>query len=404
MLAAGRSLPLQRDFVYYFLSRCISLLGDAIHQIALLSLVYATTHSLLVLGGTLFSMQSSHILFGLFSGIAADRFNRKWIMVTADLYRAVAVVAIPFLPSTALLFLVLFSLSCAESFYNMARASLLPDMLPHERELVTANSLLQAATTVIMIVGPLAGAAIVVSMGAKLAFFIDGLTFLVATLLILPLHAPTPMQPLSLSLHSIAGDLAAGKRYLVQTPKVVALLITSSLLLSSIFLPSSLKIAFADQFMTQQGLDATTVLGYLGTASGLGGLLGAMVLPFFAARCQTWHLISIGSLCASLELFSFAFFSSLPLILAATVLSGCAFTLVSVPSMSLVQSSTPGEVRGKLLAFYSVVLSSITTLAVLAGGALAGMVGIKAVYFFAGLICVAAGIIAYFRYHRAGAA
>jgi MFS family permease len=382
------------SFLCYFSSRTISLLGDSIHYIALMSLIYQQTRSPLVLGGALVTIQSSQIIFDLFSGIAADRWNRKGTMIACDVYRAVAVVAIPFVfPSTGLLFLLLFSMACAESFYNLARTSLLPDLLLGEQQLVRANSLLQAATTIVMIAGPLLAAAVVVNYGTTAAFLLDGGSFLLAGLLILPLK--NQKTRIVRRTKGIRKELADGYRYFVRQPQIVGVAITTSLLLSAMFLPMSLKIVFADRFISGQGFDATSVLGYLSTASGLGGLLGAALLPKLTRHQAIWKMIVLGAACASIELFCFSVASDLSLLLAATLLSGCAFSFVNLPATSLLQLNAADEMRGKVLALYSVLLSGITTLAVLAGGLAGTVIGLRPVYFFAALLCLGAGYAAF---------
>lgn len=385
---------LSTGFPWYFSSRTISLLGDTIHYIALMSLIYHQTRSPLLLGGALVTIQSSQILFDLFSGVAADRWNRKWTMIACDAYRAVAVIAIPFvLPSTGLLFLLLFSMACAESFYNLARASLLPDLLQGEQKLVQANSLLQVATTSIMIAGPLLAAAVVVNYGTTMAFLLDGCSFLLAGLLILPLkdRQTRIIRPQA----GLFKELANGYRYFVHQPQIVAIAITTSLLLSATFLPMSLKIVFADQFISGQGFDATSVLGYLSTASGLGGLFGAALLPKLSRQQAIWKIIVLGAACASIELFCFSVATNLALLLAATLLSGCAFSFVNVPATSMLQLTATDEMRGKVLALYSVLLSGITTLAVLGGGLAGTAIGLRPVYFMAGLLCLTSGYAAF---------
>lgn len=381
-------------FLCYFISRIVSLLGDTIHYIALMSLIYQKTRSPLLLGGALVTIQSSQILVDLFSGLAADRWNRKWTMVLCDIYRAAAVLAIPFvIPATGLLFLLLFSIACAESLYNLARASLLPDLLQGEQQLVQANALLQTATTTIMIAGPLLAAAVVVNYSASVAFMLDSGSFLVAGLLILPLK--DRQRRIESHKKSMLKELSDGYRYFVRQPQIVGVAVTTSLLLSALFLPMSLKIVFADRYIAGQGVDATRILGYLSTASGIGGLLGAIVLPKLTRRHTIEKIIVLGAACASIELFCFSFAQDLTLLLAATVLSGCAFSLVNLPAISLIQLSTADEMRGKVLALYSVLLSGTTSLSLLAGGFAGSALGLRPVYFVAGLLCLAAGYAAF---------
>ena len=357
-----------------------------------MTLVYRTTHSPRALGNTLFSLQAPQIIFGLISGIMADRWNRKRIMIGADLYRMVAVAAIPFLPSIEFLYFVLISLSGAESFYNTAQVSLLPGILQGEGELISGNSFLQTTTTISMIVGPLIGAFVVANMGTTKAFLIDGATFLIAALLTLPIQQGChPSGDKRSSISAFWNSFFGGFKYFIDNRPILILVILNGSILSSVFLTSSLKIAFADQFISPGGLDASKVLGYINSMNGIGSLIGGICLPFFAANYLAGKVIIIGMILTSLDLFCFALSNNLSLILTAIFISGFGFTMANLSSLTLMQVNIDNEVRGRALAFYGVILSISATCSTLAGGWIAGLAGVKFVYLMAAFFCLLTG-------------
>jgi DHA3 family macrolide efflux protein-like MFS transporter len=386
-----------RNYLFFSFSRLISLLGDSIHQIALMTLVYELTHSPKTLGNTLFFLQAPPILFGLISGILADYWHRKRIMIAADLYRTVAVAAIPFLPSIGSLYVVLVSLSGVETFYNTARVSLVPSILKNERDLISGNSFLQTITSISMILGPLIGAIIVAKMGTTRAFLIDSATFFVAALLTLPIQRSCQesngKHP---SVLAILNSIYDGYKYFVHDHKISFLIFMSGSMLGSVFLTSSLKIVFADQFISPQGFNAAQVLGYINSMNGIGCLIGGVCLPIIASHYPVEKLIIMGAILTSLDLFCFALSNNLFLILMVLVVSGCGFSWVNLSSITLIQTNARNEVRGRVLSFYSVIASIIASLSAVAGGWLAGWMGVKFVFFMSGFVCLLAATLGSF--------
>ncbi|MDD5167716.1 MAG: MFS transporter [Syntrophales bacterium] len=385
-----------RPFSLFFFSRAVSLLGDAVHQIALMILVYDWTRSTTALGRALFFLYAPKIIFGLLSGPVADHWNRKKIMVAADLYRAAAVAAIPFLPSIEYLYLVMITLSAAESFYNTARVCLLPSLLKDEDKLTAGNSLLQTATTTMMILGPVIGGAIVAARGTTAAFMLDALTFLLAAILIVVMR--TPDQGTAGRWSGFSGalrDIVYGFRYIVHDRTVFFITLVNGLIIGSIFLTSSLTIVVAERIIAPEGYNGAKVFSYIIAASGIGSLCGGLLLPFLARRFPAKTLIIVGFLISSLELFCFALSGSLYVILFAVTISNVSFVLASVSSTTQLQVMIKEEFRGRVFALYGVILSVIVSVAVMAGGWLCDTVGLRFVYLSAGFTCVSTAAAAW---------
>lgn len=90
---ASSATPLwrHRDFVVLLVGQLLSGAGSALTSIAYPLLVLAMTHSPAKAGTVAFVRLVPFAAFGLLAGVAADRWNRKWLMIGADAVRAVAV-------------------------------------------------------------------------------------------------------------------------------------------------------------------------------------------------------------------------------------------------------------------------------------------------------------------------
>ncbi|MDK9700231.1 MAG: MFS transporter, partial [bacterium] len=169
-----RKLFQNRNLTFLWLGQVISQSGDSIYQIGLLWLVLELSGSETITGFVAMSVYLPSLVFSLFAGVAADRFNRRRIMITADILRTGIVLLIPL---AALLFHLnawflavnAFALVAASVFFYPARDSLLPLLVPKE-QLLRANTLIQTSWQFSLLLGP-AVAALLLEYFGKVQLF-----------------------------------------------------------------------------------------------------------------------------------------------------------------------------------------------------------------------------------------
>jgi dTMP kinase len=105
--------------------------------------LYRITNSALSVGLMLMATAAPSLLVGLFAGVLVDRFDRKKIMIAADLVRAVVVFLIPFLAPLNIIWLIYsrYDHQCRRTVLDPAQESVLPEVATEE-ELAAANSLM----------------------------------------------------------------------------------------------------------------------------------------------------------------------------------------------------------------------------------------------------------------------
>ncbi|MGZ8753650.1 MAG: MFS transporter [Acidimicrobiia bacterium] len=141
-------------------------------------------------------------LFGAVSGVLADRFNRKFTMITADLARAVLVLSLVFVDNLAMLFLVSFLMETLTLFWQPARDASVPNLVPPGR-LVAANSITLVATygslpvssaffSFLVTVGDWVPDLAGFGSGFGPAFTFDAFTFLLSAFLVARIEIPKP--------------------------------------------------------------------------------------------------------------------------------------------------------------------------------------------------------------------
>ena len=192
MPSADDDLPMQRgalallqrrDFRRLFFAIAISELGDAFHYIALMWLALDKGGPLGVVAVRLADSVPA-LVFGLHGGIAADRWDRKRVMITADLARAIILIPIAIaglanrLPIWGLV-AAAFLLETATSYFAPAYNALVPELVDREN-LQEANSLIGATTNALSIGGWAAAAGLLAIAPISTFFALNSISFFVS--------------------------------------------------------------------------------------------------------------------------------------------------------------------------------------------------------------------------------
>jgi MFS family permease len=181
------SLLHRRDFRRLFFAIAISELGDAFHYIALMWLALDKGGPLGVVAVRLADSVPA-LVFGLHGGIAADRWNRKRVMISADLARAIILIPVAVagltnrLPIWGLV-AAAFLLETATSYFAPAYNALMPELVDRNN-VQEANSLIGATTNALSIGGWAAAAGLLVIAPISTFFALNSISFFVSAALI----------------------------------------------------------------------------------------------------------------------------------------------------------------------------------------------------------------------------
>ncbi|HEY3181247.1 MAG TPA: MFS transporter [Gaiellaceae bacterium] len=177
----------RRDFRRVYLAVAASELGDALHYIALMWFALEAGGPLGVIAVRLADSVPA-LVFGLHGGVAADRFDRKRLMVSADLARAATLVPVAVagltghLPIWALV-IAAFILETATSYFAPAYGALVPSLVDREN-VQQANALVQATAQALSVGGWALAAALVWALPVSAFFAVNAVSFLASALLI----------------------------------------------------------------------------------------------------------------------------------------------------------------------------------------------------------------------------
>jgi MFS family permease len=211
-------------FRRYWTANAISMLGEWFNTVAMFVLIDSLTDSALGLG-FLFVLRMFSLAFPqVFTGMLADRFSRKWLMVWANLLSAVAVLillAVDGPEDVWLVYVIASVLMMLHAVYIPAENAALPSMVK-ENELLTANALNSGTWSASLAIGAAIGGFVVAAHGVEVAFIVNAATFVLAAAIIGTMTIPQKKyidKEGGLWVNTI-GQISDGFRIILTTPPV----------------------------------------------------------------------------------------------------------------------------------------------------------------------------------------
>lgn len=282
-LAASRMLrPLRRrDFALLSAGSVASLIGDGFFHVALAWQVYTISNVPTALSIVFLAISIPNVVLVLVGGVFADRYDRRKIMVSADLVRAAALGGIAALSGAGVLelwhiaALVVF-VGAGDAFFNPASTAFLPDLLPDE-ELPAGNAFAGMYRPIaVRMIGPAVAGLVVAALGPAPAFAIDAGSFVLSALAIWAIRTrPVARATVDHSLRAAVAELREGFRYTRSQPWIWATLVSAMLSLLVFIGPVEVLVPFVIKNKLALGPES---LGLIFAVGGVGSFVMSVVI------------------------------------------------------------------------------------------------------------------------------
>lgn len=274
----------------FWLAAFISMFGEWFNTIALFLIILQYTESELLLGVLMAVRMGCFALMQPFFGLLADRLNRKKLMIATNvlqIFLALAFIAIDGPEDMWWMFLCSGLMMALHGLYVTAERAALPNIVSKE-DLTTANALDSATWSTALCLGAFAGGLVVSEFGVTVAFIIDSVTFLIGTILLIPLVVPQTYDKPSTGsiLSSSIKDIWLGQKRIKSDPRLFRI----------IFAKTSWNIAgggLAGVYLVLAGNDIEFVGAALGFgifffARGIGTGIGPILARRFFKNSEKW--------------------------------------------------------------------------------------------------------------------
>lgn len=172
----------KKNIILLLLGQLVSLFGSSIYSFAISLYILEVTGSGLNFSLTLALGTLPRVLFGPVSGVAADRFDRKKMVVMLDILSGVVVLGLLGLSlidqlRLSYIYITTFLLSTCSIFFNIPLSASIPNLVDDEN-LTRVNSLSHSVSSISMIAGPFFGGIVFALVDIRLFLLVNGLSFI----------------------------------------------------------------------------------------------------------------------------------------------------------------------------------------------------------------------------------
>ena len=334
-----------------WLAQVVSELGDWLNLVALLQLVSRFSGSAEASGWVLVIQMLPWVFWSPVAGWVADRFDRRQVMIAADLLRAGIVLGFLFINRADQLWLVYVLAGLQYSlaaFFEPARQALLPTLAQGE-ELLSATSLMGVTWSLMLAIGGALGGVISGLWGPAATFVVDSSSFLVSAFLLWGLGAWMRGRVTATAQTSdIEASAVRFWPFLLRRPRVIAVLLVKTGLAVTGGGIWILTVVLGHRAFPI-GRDGAISVGILYGAHGFGSVIGAMMTARFFRSGTTGPLRAI-FWAFSLRAIFYSGLAFAPDIATASLavigIAACG-SLLWVASTTLIQRLIPNELHGR---------------------------------------------------------
>lgn len=395
MRNAFSKIFINRNLTLLFGGQMISQMGDSMFIIGMMWLVLDLTGSKTAMGTVAFVSHIPNLVLGLFAGIIVDTFNRKRIMLTADILRAIIVLAIPitfFLDviNLAVIMGCSFLLSLFASAFNPARDSILP-VLVGKTNLLRANSVIQVSNYIAILLGPIIGAAAITAVGVVHLFTIDSLTFILsfAAVLFIKYRPNEKIEKEQINLRKHLKDIIY---YVRQEKKLKILLGITAVNNFFIMGPAIVGLPIFVKDILNEGAASYALVE---ACYGIGMILGSILINYVNRFIGKGKILLIGLIFDGITFAVLLFINSLPLLMLSIAFHAIGIPFIVVARTSLIQEWTDDNRLGRVFSLVNIAVVGMTALTTGFTGILADFVSIDIIFAIFGTGGMLCGFVGY---------
>jgi DHA3 family macrolide efflux protein-like MFS transporter len=379
----------KRNVALFLTGQTVSLLGSMIVQYAVMWHLTIQTRSGSVLMLSIVFGMLPQAFVSIFGGVWADRHSRKLLIMGSDTAIAVITLGLALLMVSGVhdLWVIYLALAVRSTFAGIqtpAVSAMIPQIVPTD-QLIRVNGIFQSIQSGMMLLAPVVAAAIYASFDIVAVFFVDVVTALVGVGLLLLVAVPRLVRhdegPVS-----YFGDLAAGVRYIAGHGPVKWLMTLFAVTMVLVGAPSYLTPLMVTRTFGQEVWKLTANEIFWAAGMLAGGLVIAAVGTRVTNRIAliTGTVLAAGVLTAGLGLAT-----NMWVFFALGLLVGVTFSLMSAPSMAILQETVEPEMQGRVFGFVGIVMTVAMPLSMVVFGPLADRYSVESLLVVAGVLLAA---------------
>ena len=382
-----------RNFRLFFIGQGISLVGTWMQNVGEGWLILTLTNSPFYVGLTAALSSLGVLLFSLYAGVIADRVDKRRFIIFMQLAFMLEAFAVSILVWTGVVavwqvLLLATILGIASAFDIPMRQSFVVEMVGKD-DLMNAIALNSSLFNGARVIGPAIAGFLIGAVGIAWCYFLNGVSYIavIAGLLLMRLPPRAPPARAASAWTGFREVLA----YLRDDRRLRVLMILTAVISVFGFPYIAMMPVFARDVLHR----GATGYGALTSSIGIGAVIGALGIALASARIRArGRLMLAGGTAFGILLILFSVSRVLGLSMALLALTGCAMIVNNSLTNTLIQTTAPDHLRGRVMGFYSFVFVGMAPFGAFLFGLVAEHVGAPATLAAGGVIVALAVTIA----------
>ena len=343
-----------RNFRLFFIGQGISLVGTWMQNVGEGWLILTLTNSPFYVGLAAALSSLGVLLFSLYAGVVADRVDKRRVIVSMQVAFMLEAFTVSILVWTHVVavwqvLLLATVLGIASAFDIPMRQSFIVEMVGKE-DLMNAIALNSSLFNGARVIGPAIAGLLIGALGIAWCYFLNGVSYIAVIVGLLMMRLPVVPRPTRTA--SAWSGFREVLVYLRGDRRLRVLMILTATLSVFGFPYIAMMPVFARDVLHR----GATGYGALTSSIGIGAVIGALGVALASARIHArGRLMLVGGTAFGVLLMLFAASRSLALSMGLLALTGCAMIVNNSLTNTLLQTTAPDHLRGRIMGFYSFV-------------------------------------------------
>ncbi|MGH2945651.1 MAG: MFS transporter [Solirubrobacteraceae bacterium] len=375
-----------RDFRLLWTGMCVSLLGDGAFLVALAWQVYQLSDAPTAMGMVGMAMTVPTIAFLLIGGALSDRFDRRRLMLAADLTRLVAAAVLAVLTLSGALEIWHVAILVAvygtgQAFFAPAFDAIVPDLVPPD-QLAQANALDQLVRPIALrMAGPALGGVLVGAFGAGAAFALDSASFALSAVALLLMRPPARGRAAAPS-GSVLGDLREGWRFVRERRWLWVTFVSAAVAYLLFMGPVEVLVPYVVKHDLHA---AASDLGLIFAAGGLASILTAMAVGQLGLPRRSMTFMYLAWTVATIAVAGYGLGTAVWHLMLASAVFNALETAGTIVWVTAKQQNVPSSMLGRVSSLDWLISIGLLPLSFALTGPVSALVGAQTTLVLAGV-------------------
>ena len=404
----------EKPFLYAWISEIFALIATNIFNFFLLLVVFDLTHSNTATSAVVLSLTIPSIIFGVIAGAYVDRWNKKKVLLIANLSRALLLVLLAFNVSNLFfLYTVAFVFSFLTQFFIPAELPMVP-LVVNKKNLYSANALFGMAIYGSLLISYIIAGPLIILLKPSGVSILLAFMLLFASLFILFIrlrNSKNLQDHKEFEKANIFRDMKHTISLISRTREVFQAIFFLALFQALVLVIATIAPGYAASVL---GIPIVDLPLLFVAPAALGVVVGAGIIIHYFHKTSKDKLITIGVFLSSISLMLLPYGSkvasrdfvqtlnlylpnyltidTMHIVIILAFLLGFSNSLVFVPANTILQEKTTEAFRGKVYGFLNTFVGLLAILPIIIVGSLADLIGVSVVIVGIGALLLFLGI------------